>query len=145
MADADGLIGMLIAALTVVLGFATLFAAEHRHFQPDLIFVFDLLSVSVFGILVFWAYLVRTHGPQHKHFILLATLSITGQALSRWHYAFLSSDFVFYTVLNLPLAILVGFDLWSRRKPHSVTVWPALARPNFMFLHVVDFKGVRAG
>ncbi len=118
-----GYAGMVIAVLMVAIGFATLFAAEHRRFQPDPIFVFDLLSLSVFGILAFWAFWVRTNGPQHKRLILLATLAITGQALSRWNYAFLASDVVFYGVLNLPVLLLVGFDLWSRRRLYSATVW----------------------
>lgn len=118
-----GLFGMVIAALMVTVGFATLFAAEHRHFQPDAIFTFDLLSLSVFGALVLWAYVARAHGAQHKRLILLATLAITGQGLSRWPYAFLTSDFVFYAVLNLPLVLLIGFDLWSRRKLYSATIW----------------------
>ena len=117
-----GLVGMLLAALMIVIGFATLFAAEHRHFQPDPIFTFDLLSLSIFGIFVLWAYLARSHGPQHKRLILLATLAITAQGLSRWQYAVLDTNFAFYTVLNLPLAFLVGFDLWSRKKLNPVTV-----------------------
>lgn len=118
-----GLAGLVIAGLMIVVGFATLFAAEHRHFQPDPIFTFDLLSLSVFGILVSWAYGARRDGARHKRLILLATLAITAQGLSRWHYAFLDSDFAFYAVLNLPLLLLAGFDLWSRRTLHSATVW----------------------
>jgi uncharacterized membrane protein YozB (DUF420 family) len=111
-----GVVGMIDAALMVVVGLMTLFRAERRHFAEDAIFTYDLLSLLLFGVLVLWAWIERNNVVAHKRLILLATMAIMAQALSRWTFAFLNSDAVFFSVLDLPLALLVAFDLVSRKR-----------------------------
>ena len=117
-----GVVGMADAALMVVVGLMTLFRAEHRHFAPDAIFTYDLISLLLFGGLVVWAWIARNRPATHKRLILLATLAIMAQALARWPFAFLSSDAVFFLLLDLPLGALVLFDLVTQRSLVRATV-----------------------
>jgi hypothetical protein len=111
-----GVIGMIDAALMVVVGLMTLFRAERRHFAVDAIFTYDLLSILLFGGLVLWAWFARNDTVTHKRLILLATMTIMAQALSRWSFGFLNSNAAFFCLLDLPLALLVVFDLVHRKR-----------------------------
>ena len=126
-----GVFGMTLAGLLVLVGFATLISAVRRHVAPGMsteaLFAVDVLQLSVFAVLVFWAFRVRRDGPAHKRLIILATVAILGPALSRWPFAFVfSSNFVFFGILDSFLFFMIGFDLWSRRKLHRVTIWGSL-------------------
>jgi hypothetical protein len=122
-----GIFGMILAGLMVLVGFATLIAAVRRHaafgMSIEALFAVDVLQLSVFAVLVFWALLVRTDGPAHKRLMILATVALLGPALSRWPFAFVfSSDFVFYGILDSFLIFMIAYDLWSRRKLHPATI-----------------------
>jgi hypothetical protein len=61
--------------------------------------------------------------PAHKRLILIATVSLMGPAVSRWPFVpsahtglWISAILVFFIFL------VAGFDLWSRRRIHRVTV-----------------------
>jgi hypothetical protein len=62
-----GILGIVLAVLMFILGFATLVAALRRHFEAEIvaeqIFSYDALHLSLFALLVLWAVLVRTDGP----------------------------------------------------------------------------------
>ena len=52
--------------------------------------------------------------------VVLAPL---GPALARWPYpALTSNNWYFSSVLDLFLVFMIGFDIWSRRRPHLTTV-----------------------
>ena len=56
------------------------------------LFADDVLQLSVFAILVSWAFLARKDGPAHKRLITLATVSLLGPALARWPFPFVFSS-----------------------------------------------------
>jgi hypothetical protein len=126
-----GIFGMILAGLMVLVGFATLIAAVRRHavfgMSLEALFADDVLQLSLFAVLVVWAFRVRMDGPAHKRLMLLATVALLGPALARWPFAFVfSSDFVFFGILDSFPIFLIAFDLWSCKKVHRVTIWGSL-------------------
>lgn len=126
-----GVFGMILAGLMVLVGFMTLIGAVRRHatfgMGLDALFGEDVLQLSVFAALVFWALWVRMDGPAHKRLMILATVALMGPALARWPFAFVfSSPFVFFGIIDLFLVFMSVFDLWSRRKIHRVTILGSL-------------------
>lgn len=122
-----GVLGMILAGLLVLVGFATLIAAVRRRAAPGMsteaLFAVDVLQLSVFAVLIVWALMVRSDGPTHKRLIIIATVALLGPALSRWPFAFVfSSDLVFFGILDSFLIFMIAFDLWSRGKVHLATI-----------------------
>jgi hypothetical protein len=125
-----GVLGMFVAPLMVVVGFATLVAAVRRQFLPPaplrMVLVADTLTLSMFAGLVLCAFLARTDAATHKRLILLATCVILAPAISRWPYQFMESATAFFGVLDSFVVFLVGYDLWTRRSLHRTTIWGVL-------------------
>jgi hypothetical protein len=122
-----GILGMTVAGLMVLVGFATIIGAVRRHSAPgmstDALFALDVLQLTVFAILVSWALAVRTDGAAHKRLMILATVALLGPALSRWPYDFVfSSDLAFFGTLDSFLIFMIAFDLYSRRKVQAATI-----------------------
>ena len=123
-----GIVGAILAGLMVIVGFMTLVAAVRRHatfgMSIESLFADDVLQLSLFAVLVFWAVRVRRSGAAHKRLMILATASLLGPALSRWPWAFVfSSWFVFFGILDSFLVFLIAYDVWLRRRIHSATIW----------------------
>lgn len=125
-----GVLGMFVAPLMVVVGFATLVAAVRRQFVPPaplrIILVVDTLTLCMFAGLVLSAFLARRDAAAHKRLMLLATCIILGPAITRWPYHFMESTAAFFIVLDLFVVFLVGYDLWTRRSLHRATIWGIL-------------------
>src|SRR5208283_5267489 len=72
-----GVLGMILAGLLVLVGFATLIAAVRRRAAPGMsteaLFAVDVLQLSVFAVLIVWAFMVRIDDPAHKRLIIIAT------------------------------------------------------------------------
>lgn len=125
-----GVLGMFLAPLMIVLGFATLIEFIRRPgIKPPLpilqwIAVGDTLTLFVFAFLVLWAFYSRRDGATHKRLILLASITILGPAIGR--FSFVNNRFEFLAVLDSFLVLLVLYDLWTRRSLHRATVWGML-------------------
>ena len=80
-----GVLGMILAALLVLVGFATLIAAVRRHSAPGMsteaLFSVDVLQLSVFAVLISWAFMVRSDGPAHKRLIILRNSRALGPSI----------------------------------------------------------------
>lgn len=126
-----GIAGMSLAALMVVIGFMTLVSAVRRHSAPGMsteaLLAADSLQLSTFAVLVFFAFRLRHRSAAHKRLILLATAALMGPALSRWPYAFLDSNLVFFLMLDSFSICLILYDLWARRRIHLATLTGSLA------------------
>lgn len=120
-----GVAGMFLAPLMLVTGFATLVGAIKRGFVPPPVLRFiatvDTLMLSLFAFFVLWAFLARRDAPSHKRFILFATFIIIGPAIARWPIA--ANAIAFHVFLNSFPALLVIYDLWTRRSLHRATAW----------------------
>lgn len=123
-----GIAGMVLAPLMVITGFATLIAAIKRGFVPPpllrIITSQDILILCLFASLISWAFLARRDAPTHKRLILCATFLIIIPAIARWPIMGNVSEnlAVFYTFVNSFPALLVVYDLWSRRSLHKATI-----------------------
>ncbi|MGC1618132.1 MAG: hypothetical protein WA765_06535 [Candidatus Acidiferrum sp.] len=122
-----GILGMILAGLMVLVGFATIIGAVRRHSTPGMsteaLFALDVLQLTVFAILISGALALRSDGATHKRLMILATVALLGPALSRWPYDFVfSSDLAFYGTLDSFLIFMIAFDLCSRRKVHLATI-----------------------
>jgi hypothetical protein len=93
----------------------------------EALFAVDVLQLSAFGVLVAWALCARRDAAAHKRLMILATVALMGPALSRWPFSFVfSSDLVFFGILDSYLIFMLAYDLWSRGRPHRVTIWGSL-------------------
>lgn len=123
-----GVLGMFLAPLMVIFGFATLAGAIRRGFMPppvlQIITAADCLTLCIFAVMALWAFLARRNPAAHKRAILLATVAVLGPAVARW--PLVLGTFAFLTILDVLPALLIIFDLWTRRSLHRVTVVGAL-------------------
>jgi hypothetical protein len=125
-----GIVGMFLAPLMVIVGFATLFAYIRRPtglriLPPPVqhgITAFDTLTLCIFAGLTLWAFLARRDAAAHKRLMLLATITILGPAIVRWPFGFVHGTFGILPVMDSLLAVLVIYDLWTRRSLHRTTV-----------------------
>jgi hypothetical protein len=123
-----GIAGIFLAPLMVITGFATLIAAIKRGFVPppvlQIITAQDTLLLCLFAFLISWAFLARRDAPTHKRLILCATFLIIIPAIARWPIMgnIAQDPVVFYTFVNSFPALLVAYDLWSRRSLHRATI-----------------------
>ena len=123
-----GIAGMVLAPLMVTTGFATLIGSIRRGFVPlpvlQIITAQDILILCLFSFLITWAYVARRDAPTHKRLILCATFLIIIPAIARWPIVGNVSEnlAVFFTSVNSFPALLVVFDLWTRRSLHRATI-----------------------
>jgi hypothetical protein len=86
-----------------------------------------MLSVQdmfLFPTLVYLAFRARGNPPEHKRFILLATIAIIPAAIARWPFDFVHrKPPIAYLVSYVFLLLLIAYDLWSSRKIHRATLW----------------------
>ena len=123
-----GVAGMFLAPLMVITGFATLIAAIKRKFVPppvlQIITAQDILLLCLFAFLITWAFLARRDAPTHKRLVLCATFLIIIPAIARWPIVgnIALNPIPFYLCVNGFPALLVVYDLWTRRSPHRATI-----------------------
>lgn len=124
-----GIAGMFLAPLMVITGFATLIAAIKRRFVPlpilRIITAQDILLLCLFAFLISWAFLARRDAPTHKRLILCATFLIIIPAIARWPIMRNIEQHLvlFYSCVNSFPALLVVYDLWTRRSLHRATTY----------------------
>jgi len=123
-----GIAGMFLAPLMVITGFATLIAAIKRRFVPppvlQIITAQDILLLCLFAFLISWAFLARRDAPTHKRLVLCSTFLIIVPSIARWPIMqnIDQNLVVFYTFVNSFPALLVVYDLWTRRSLHRATI-----------------------
>jgi hypothetical protein len=123
-----GIAGMFLAPLMVITGFATLIGSIRRGFVPPpvlrIITAQDILILCLFGFLISWAFLARRDAPTHKRLVLCATFLIIIPAVARWPIVgnIVQNPMPFYLCVNSFPALLVVYDLWTRRSLHRATI-----------------------
>lgn len=93
-------------------------------FVLQIITVQDILLLGLFSFLIAWAFLARRDAPTHKRLVLCATFLIIIPAIARWPIVgnIAKDPTVFYTLVNICPALLVVYDLWTRRSLHRATI-----------------------
>ena len=126
-----GVIGVLLAALVLVVGTATAIAAAasgHTPGPPPLVFLaIPLGDLLVFAVLVTTALLFRRRSDIHRRLMLLAGLSLLTPAISRIPLEVIQSGGILLYLGLTDLLVLgcVAFDTVKNRRLHPALGWGA--------------------
>jgi hypothetical protein len=127
-----GVIGGVLAALMVVMGYQAAIAAARRGFQtpglpPPLVFlavpIFDLV---VFPVLVGTALWYRRNPATHKRLMLLAMLAVITAAIARLPGVLPFGPPAFFGLTDLFLVAGLAWDKWTRGSVHPAYIWGGL-------------------
>ena len=118
-----GVVGVILPPLMIVAGVLTVYDSVRRNSgagpPPEILIVGDLSELLVFAVLITWGMLARRDAVAHKRLMILGTMGILGPAIDRWHFGL---PYTLTIALCLPL-LIVGYDLWTRRRVQRSTAW----------------------
>ncbi len=125
-----GVAGGALAALMVLIGTTTaVVRAKIVEVPPGspspLVFLtIPLGDMLVFAALVWAGFHFRKRPDVHKRLMLLATVAILPAATARLPFDFIQQmgPLAFFGLADLFIAVMLAFDLWTRRRPHRATV-----------------------
>lgn len=119
-----GILGLILPPLMAIFGVLTVFNSIQRNgtgIPPELLIVGDFEELALFLGLTAWGLLARRDPVAHKRLMILGTIAIVGPAINRWPFPAeirLPATMAVYSVLPL---LVIGYDLWSRRRIHRST------------------------
>lgn len=119
-----GIVGVILPPLMGIFGVLTVFDSIRRNgtgIPAELILVGDLEELALFLGLTAWGLLARRDPVAHKRLMILGTIAIAGPAINRWPFPAeirLPATMAVYSILPL---LVLGYDLWSRRRIHRST------------------------
>jgi FtsH-binding integral membrane protein len=137
-----GIAGFLLGCLMVVLGPLAATDSLVRGAGPvgrdiKAFYIVPLTDILIFATLLFFAFRARRDSPSHKRLIYIATTSLLIAAVARLPFSFSHRLHPQSEVLTwIFLLFLVGYDLWSARKIHRVTLW---ASAFLIFVQLIRF------
>jgi hypothetical protein len=119
-----GVAGVLLAAAMIGVGLWAAFAAAARGAAPPGVDAITFLAVPVIKMVLFAAFVSaavwwRRDRESHKRLMLLAYVAIVGPAVARIP----GPPLLGVGISALLLAILLAYDLYSRRRIHAVYLW----------------------
>lgn len=124
-----GVAGAVLALLLVIVGTTTAILRVKGGSAPvpgvsGLSFLaIPLFDMVLFAILVGTALYFRRRLEAHKRLMLLATITLLGAPIARFH---LGGPPTFFGLSDLFIVAMVGYDLLARRKLHPATLWGGL-------------------
>jgi hypothetical protein len=124
-----GVAGAVLAVLLVVVGSLTAILRVKGGSTPvpgvsGLSFLaIPLFDMLLFAILVGAALYFRRRLEAHKRLMLLATITLLGAPIARFHWG---GPPTFFGLSDLFIVAMVGYDLITRRKIHPATLWGGL-------------------
>jgi hypothetical protein len=127
-----GVLGAILAALVLFVGFVTAISAAARGASPGppplQFLVIPLGDLLVFAILVGTALYFRRRLQIHKRLMLLAALSLLPPAIARIPLQFIQTGgpLVFFGLSDLCVLACVVFDTVKSRRLHPVFLWGTL-------------------
>ena len=135
-----GQLGAGLAVVMVVLGITGGLVAARRptgfidvSLPPLQFLVVPFVSIAQFGVFVALALVKRRSVQSHKRYMLLASISLIGAAVTRWPFAVMAAEspvpgFSITDLFgDLFLVPMVVWDFASRGRVHPVTLWGGLA------------------
>jgi hypothetical protein len=137
-----GMGGFLLAVAMVGLGLSAAVGAMRRGSSPpptdpQTFFAVPVFGITVFAVLVYFAYKYRTKPEWHKRIILFATVAITGAAVGRLPIPWLQAQPPGQVLEPLGFFLMmVVFDLVWMRRVSKATLWPGLF---VIAMHVAAF------
>lgn len=127
-----GVVGVLLAALVLVVGVATAIFAARRGFTPGpppLIFLsIPLGDMLVFAVLVSLGIYFRRRSDIHRRLMLLSCVGILGAAIARIPLGFFQTGgpLVFFGMTDLCVLACVVYDTMKNRRLHPAFGWGLL-------------------
>lgn len=126
-----GLATIGLAGLMWPLAFAVSSEALARNFAPGdpriRLASTNFLAVSIFAVLVSFAYRERSNPAAHKRLIFVATIQLVPAAIARFPIPGIGASGQTMQIGGYALLfLLVGYDLWSLRNVHRATLWGLL-------------------
>jgi hypothetical protein len=124
-----GVAGAIIAALIVVVGYATAVTAARLGVTPPggpppLAFLaVPLGTLGAFGVLVSLALYYRRRPETHKRLMLLATIAILTPALARMRFIGGGGPPVAILGTTLYVLLCMGYDRWAHGRIHPAFLW----------------------
>jgi len=127
-----GVVGGLLAALMLVVGYMAAITAARRGFAtpglpPPLVFLaipfFDLV---VFAVLVGTGLYFRRTPAAHKRLMLLSTIAILTAAIARLPYVLPLGPLVFFGLTDIFVVVGMLYDRVSRGRVHPAMLWGGL-------------------
>jgi hypothetical protein len=123
-----GLFGFGLACLMPIVGVLAATNRLVRNMAPPSMdaktfYAIPMTDMVIFPVLIYFAYRARTDSPQHKRFIVIATLSLMTAAFARFHIAFLRGQPLHASLIPYGfLLCLAAYDLWSTHKLQRATL-----------------------
>ena len=123
-----GLFGFGLACLMPIVGVLAATNRLVRNMGPPSMdaktfYAIPMTDMVIFPVLIYFAYRARTESPQHKRFIVIATLSLMTAAFARFHIAFLRGQPLHASLIPYVfLLCLAAYDLWSTHKVQRATL-----------------------
>ena len=129
-----GLAGFGLAFTMIVLGVLASanslsrdFVPPNSGFDPRTFYVVPVADMLMFTVLIACAYAYRNTPAAHKRLIVLATIALMDAPTGRPPFAIITNHKAVDSIFEYAfLLLLVGYDLWSRRKVHRATLWGGL-------------------
>lgn len=128
-----GTLGVVLAALIVVIGMATLMEAAFREVHADpnspqaifflMLLCFNTVLLLLFAALVTGAILLRSRGDWHKRLMLLASLSLLAPALARLPFSLFDKNIHAVFTMDACILLCVIIDTARHRRLHPVFAW----------------------
>jgi hypothetical protein len=127
-----GLAGFVLAAAMIVIGVLAGTDSLFRHAgaldrfgrDPKMFYIVPLSDMVLFTIFVFCAFRARFTPPAHKRLLYIASTVLLVAPIARLPFAFSARNVPVDGLLSeIFLVALIGYDLWSTRRIHRVTIW----------------------
>lgn len=125
-----GMFGAVLALAMVVFGFLAATQSFARGFSPPgsgippaTFYAIPFFEIVTFLVLFVAGFFMRFDAAAHKRLMLIATFELLGPAIGRWPLAIVHKmPPLVSLIIVVFLLCVVAFDLWTRRKIHSVTL-----------------------
>jgi len=123
-----GIAGFLLGCSMVVLGVLAAIDSMARSFPSTgraalTFFIVPITDISVFAILLFFAFRCRLNPSAHKRLIYIATTGLLAAAFGRMPLPGTASVSIAALYSYIFLIILVAYDRRSMHKVHRATLW----------------------
>jgi hypothetical protein len=124
-----GVAGAVLAGLVVIVGSLTAILRVKGGSAPipgvpgPVFLAIPLFDMALFAILVGAALYFRRRLEAHKRLMTLATISLLGAPIARFH---LGGPLTFFGLSDLFIVAMLVYDLATRKKIHPATIWGGL-------------------
>ena len=115
--------GTLVFCMGVAVGIgapaAHVVAGEQQIDVAWIVVIYNLTDIMIFGGFFAAAMMFRRQADRHRRLIVSATVALAGAAVGR---VLPGGTLQYFLVWLLPLFAVIGIDVWTRPRPHVVSL-----------------------